>query len=268
MLALRPWFIPAVLTRRGFRSPADLQTGFNASTQRAVFSWAPGVGTAWQNIAATTPAVSASDPVRVITPIAGSINLQSPSDAARGVLEAGPGGGLILRGAGSSAYQTASAIDASGFNQVQFFIGYQALSDASQSIMEFGAPPASAGFFSVLRIVGGLYRVVSRGTVTQLIDSAAFLQPDTAILYGIGRIAAPEATLSRNGTQIGTITASQGTGNYSSQVLNILSRNGASLFANGRLASLTLVLSNAGNELTSVERANLYAYTNRLLTGA
>lgn len=97
----------------------------------------------------------------------------------------------------------------------------------------------------------------SKGTVTRA-TNGALVAPANAVVTGEGNIANDVCTLRLNGAQVDSVTADQGSGNYSNAALNVGSRGGgASLWFGGRIYRLLVI----GRALTAAERntAELWA---------
>jgi hypothetical protein len=102
--------------------------------------------------------------------------------------------------------------------------------------MELGTATVngSIGLFAPLSAAAN-YEFRSQGTaLAQATTSNTFAAPITNVLTALGNISGDSAILRVNGAQAASSTADQGTGNYGNYVLNIFSRNQASLFFNGR----------------------------------
>jgi hypothetical protein len=97
----------------------------------------------------------------------------------------------------------------------------------------------------------------SRGTSTVSFIVSNFTSPATNILTGIADIAAPNAILRVDGTQVASGTATQGTGNYLTNPLFIGRRLGTSNPYNGRIYGL---LVRFGANLSAAQIAQAEAF--------
>lgn len=125
-------------------------------------------------------------------------------------------------------------------DKVQVFAGVRKLSDAARAVVA-ELTNAATGRFSLEAPQGAAanYGFASGGSTPVTAASAAsFAAPETAVLTGIGDIAADTLSLRRNGTQIVTSANDQGTGNYATARMWIGRRGGASLPFNGPLYGL------------------------------
>lgn len=174
--------------------------------------------------------------------------LQAPTDARRAALGTFAGGTVpcLTFNGSSHGYATMAPIDPAGADEVHVFAAVRSLSDGlNQAIVETNTSvDADTGSLQILRASGDQYRFVSRGTASNFVQSGTgFSQPDNALLYARSKISTPIGTLNRNGTQIATSSATQGTGAYTSQILNVGCRNAASplLHFNGQMLGLAVI---------------------------
>lgn len=133
-----------------------------------------------------------------------------------------------------------------GVDKAQVFAGVRKLSDAATAILveSSASVNSNAGAFYITAPeatgASGNYAWKSRGSVNPAtpVSSGTLLAPNTSVLSGIGDISGDSATLRANGTQVGTSSADQGTGNFLAYPLYIGARAGTSLFFSGHLYSL------------------------------
>jgi hypothetical protein len=156
-------------------------------------------------------------------------------------------------------YATAGNVDFSGTPRVTVFAAMRRLSDVgSQMFVELGpAVEANNVTFALINSSTGGRRVrgQSRGTVANLdgdITNTAYNAPVTAIFTMQSDISSPVITVRANGVQEVITTATQGTGNYSSRVLNLFCRNGSSLFSNANLYAL--IVAGGSYPLSTIQR--------------
>jgi hypothetical protein len=159
-----------------------------------------------------------------------------------------------------------AAIDFTGTDKVTVVAGVRKLSDATVGIIaETGlSTDATPGTFAVFSRNQPGYTFVTFGSSRGFASvSAGFPSPDSAVLSGVGNIAADTAILRRNGSQIATGAADQGTGNYANLPLFLFRRNAKSLPFNGRFYGLVIV----GSLLNDSQLSQLEQWINRK-TGA
>lgn len=153
-----------------------------------------------------------------------------------------------------------SNIDFTATDKVTIVVGLRKLADpvAGAMMLELNIG-ASAGSFSMRTPLnsGGAYFFRSQGSAFADATSSAFAAPHTAVLTGLGDISGDRATLRVNGVQAAQSTTDQGTSNYSSGVLYLMSRAGTSLFNSSRIYSIFIV----GRSLSSGELSLIESIT-------
>jgi hypothetical protein len=131
-----------------------------------------------------------------------------------------------------------------GTNKAQVFAGVRKLSDAAQAIVvELSATIASnAGSFALTapNSAAANYNFSSKGTTQTDNVVTTYTSPLTNVLSGIGDIAGPSNVIRVNGAQVGSVTTTQGTGNYLAYPLYIGRRAGTSLAFTGNIYSLII----------------------------
>lgn len=130
-----------------------------------------------------------------------------------------------------------------GTDEVTITAGLQKLSDAARAmVLELGnATLGSFAFEAPNSANTPQYLVRSTGSLAAAAVNNTFAAPDTAVVTLNAKVATDLLTLRRNGAQIGTSTADQGTGIYYTNPLTIGMRAGTSLPFNGILFGLTAV---------------------------
>jgi hypothetical protein len=156
-----------------------------------------------------------------------------------------------------------NSINFTATDKMTVWQGVRKLSDAAQAIafelsttagvnngtFQLSAPSSSVNDFNWL----------SRGTTIRSV-SALSLAPSTAVITGIGDISGDVCTLRVNGTQAGTNTGDQGTGNYGNYPAYFYMRGGTSLPFNGNdYGSIA-----RGAASTAAQIANGETYINNL----
>lgn len=174
------------------------------------------------------------------------IHMVAPSDPRRATLVGYNGGSVpSLYANGSHGYASSAPLDLSGSDEVTVIMQVRSLLDgASQMYLESTAQASvNSGTFHLFRQSANTYQPLSRGTASSLVSSAAFVRPDSALLVARAKISTDALTLSRNGVQVATSSADQGTGTYTSPIVNWMARNLASptLFATAEFGPLAII---------------------------
>ena len=129
-----------------------------------------------------------------------------------------------------------------GTNKVQVFSGVRKLSDALRGVVaEMSATIAgNAGVFTLITSSssGPNYTFSSKGTVQTDNVGSTYTAPITNVVSALGDISGPSSLVRVNGSQVGSVLTTQGTGNYLAYPLYIGRRGGSSLPFNGRIYSL------------------------------
>ncbi len=152
---------------------------------------------------------------------------------------------MYLRFDGSDDYMLTGTITP-GTDKAQVFAGVRKLSDAAAGVVtEFSSALGTNNgsfLFSTFDFSGGAgpyFRWGSRGSAAVASDQnvipSGYAAPITKVFSGIADIASDVATMRLDGSNIGTATGDQGTGNYLAYPLYIGRRGGATLPYNGRL---------------------------------
>ena len=147
-----------------------------------------------------------------------------------------------LRFDGTDDWMQTNAIDFTGTDKMTVFAGVRKLSDAATGMVaELSASSGGAnGSFNLTAPNTTGYGWRSVGTLLSDANSTGTSAPESAVLTGIGNIAADISQLRRNSLIVANSTADQGTGNYGNYPLYIGRRGGTSLPFNGRIYSLII----------------------------
>jgi hypothetical protein len=147
------------------------------------------------------------------------------------------------------------ALDFTATEAMTVFAGVRKLSNAARQMVAefvgFGAVQLNAP-----ASVTGEFTFGSKGSAAQsaIASSGVYAAPLTVILTGVGKISTDTTILRVNGTQTGSSSADQGTGNYGSASLSIGRRDGGTLYFNGNLYSLIVRgAETAASQITSTE---------------
>lgn len=237
----------------------NVRGGFNplslfASGEQGAWYDPSDLTTLFQNSDGTT-AVAVGDPVGYIADKSGNAKHAIQATSAKRPTLRESGGLYYLEFSGAQGLTT-SSIDFTGTDTMSSFLGVTKDNDNNTSLVEFSNTIGSgAGKFRFASDTGGLYRWSSRGTVLSNANSTGNNAPTTNVLTAQSEISEDLNILRIDGVQAASSTANQGDGNYSSDVLNIGSRNNAlSLHLTGRIYSLIIrnVLS-SDTEINSTE---------------
>jgi hypothetical protein len=149
--------------------------------------------------------------------------------------------GLLADGSDDSLITT--SVDFSATDKITVMAGVRKNSDAVRgTIVEHGDSWQTVnGSFAIEAPAGtgsNDYRLVSKGTSSNSQTLTTYTAPITNIITLQGNISAPLLIGRINGTQVVSSTASQGTGNYTSQVILIGRRPSSPLQFNGIIYTL------------------------------
>lgn len=221
--------------------------------------------------------VASSDPIGYVLDVSrGAIDAAGPgvhaaatSDARRPVYGSFDGGAAMAAqfpATAGNSLQTVTTLDLTSTDEVHVFAAVRGLSDgANRVIVEAAADwTIATGTFFMYRTSANQYQATSRGTSNALASSGAYPQPDASLLYLRAKISTDTLRLWRNGTQVATNTADQGSGNFGNHLINIGARNAGSptLPLNGRIARLAII----GGPMTAEQIAVATALTGAGLT--
>jgi hypothetical protein len=153
-----------------------------------------------------------------------------------------------------------SAINFTSTDKMTVFAGVTKSSDAaSGTVVELSADVATNNGTFYMRAPNSAtpdFLFLSKGTTFRFVQATPFASPSTAVLTGVGDIAAPVVVFRRNGAQVGTNALSQGTGTYGTYPLFIGRQNNAIYPLNGRLFSL--IVRGAASSVTEIAGTELW----------
>jgi hypothetical protein len=170
---------------------------------------------------------------------------------------------IYIKPNGSNQFMQTNSINFTATDKMTVWQGVRKLSDAALGmITELSVSVgANNGSFYLVGPSGSSqadYSFVNKGTSSAGAGSAGFAAPITNVVTGIGNISGDVVTIRVNGTQVGTNTADQGTGNYGTYPAYFYARAGTSLFFNGNdYGSIA-----RGAASTAAQIANGEAYIN------
>lgn len=221
-------------------SPASLFTGTDEGF------WAP-VTTSrlWQDTARTTPVTAAGQTVASweLTTRTGVIYAEQATAGSRPFYQVDGAGAGYLDFATSRWMQTPTITPAA--DKSQFFCGTDLRAVGTRIILETSPDldvnnGAVLAFYQVTTFPA-TFRWRSKGTIFSEAASPANTPGTTKLrITGLGDISGDSSILRVDGTQQGSNTADQGTGNYLAYAVNIGARSGGTLPFDGRLYGLIL----------------------------
>lgn len=149
---------------------------------------------------------------------------------------------LYLKFDGVDDSLATAAIDFTGTEKMSVFAAERKLSDSAQGVIaELSATIASNNGSFMLTAPNSAsanYNFSSKGTTQVDNTVTTYTSPLSGVLTGLADISAPSNVIRVNGTQAGSSTSSQGTGNYGNYALFVGRRNSASLQWTGNLYGL------------------------------
>jgi hypothetical protein len=167
--------------------------------------------------------------------------------------------------------QSAATINPGAVDKAQLFAGVRKLSDAAVGVVLESSASLAANNGTIQLLAPSTagaptYGFTSRGTSNgaATYNNAAVTAPVTNVVSGLADISAPSSILRVNGSQVGSNTSSQGTGNYLTYTHFIGRRNGATIPFNGRLYQM---ITRFGANLTADQIAATETFVNQR-TGA
>ena len=235
----------------------DPATLFTVAGSRGFMYDLSDYSTQFQDTAATVPITGTAQSVARVNDVSGLGNNMTQGTAGSRPLTTTIGSGFRgIQFDGVDDWMQTAAIDFSNSDEVTVVAGVRKLSDAARGVVvELTA--ASSGRFALEApsFAAPAYLFSSFGTTTGNAQTTSFAAPDIAVLSGQGKISTDTSILHRNGTQVATGAADQGTGNFSNAIVYIGRRGGASLPFNGVITFLFAInrLLTA-SELAAVER--------------
>jgi|TARA_R110000744_G_scaffold66587_1_gene136129 hypothetical protein len=208
-----------------------------------------------------TTAAVVGQPVGYIADKSGNANhaIQA-TDAKRPILRVDAVGALYLDFDGDCLQ--AASFDLTGTDELSFFTGHKKVGTANSILIEHSADsPNTNGTFRVNAPAADTnvdYVFSSGGTTRRdLTVTGGYEEPLTAVTSYTAKIATPLQTVSINRNTDLTETGAMGSGDYTSQTLNIGSRdNAASLPFVGRLYSIIV----RGKDCTAAEILKIESY--------
>jgi hypothetical protein len=187
------------------------------------------------------------------------------------ILQADSGLNFLLFDGSDDWLQSAATINPGAVDKAQVFAGVRKLSDAAVGIVLESSASLAANNGTIQLLAPSTagaptYGFTSRGTSNgaATYNNAAVTAPVTNVVSGLADISAPSSILRVNGSQVGSNTSSQGTGNYLTYTHFIGRRNGATIPFNGRLYQM---ITRFGANLTADQIAATETFVNQR-TGA
>tara|TARA_R110000824_G_scaffold3726_3_gene17689 strand:+ start:1143 stop:2039 length:897 start_codon:yes stop_codon:yes gene_type:complete len=239
------------------RSIRALGAGFTnlfANSEQGVIYDPSDISSLSQDVAGATPVTAAGQPVGRILDLSGNGNHATQATASKRPTYQTDGVLHWLQFDGVDDAMATPSIDFTATDEMSVFVGLRKLSGTAAMLLETSINSgANSGTFSFVTPDSATdrYRYFSRGTLNGFanVTSALYNAPVTSVLTGFSKIATPVSTIRVDGAQFATTAASQGTGNYTAQVLYLGARASTSLYFTGNLYGLTIrnALSDAGD---------------------
>jgi len=257
-LAFRDMRLPRLGAMRSGFSPASL---FAGTTEGAWYDPSD-LSTLFQDSAGTTPVTASGQPVGKMLDKSGNGNHAVQATAAKRPTYTEGSGLAWLAFDGVDDAMATAAIDFTGTDQMSVFAGVRKLSDAATGVMaEISADATdSDGTFAMYNSSNSTVNgagFFSKGTaIAAAYVTVGLVPPANAALTGLGDISGDSSIIRINGIRGEIALQDQGAGNYGNHVLNIGSRNQASLFFKGNLYGLII----AGKMASTDEIASTEAY--------
>jgi len=207
----------------------------------------------YQDSARTTPVTASGQPIGSVTDLSPNGKNASSTGGSRPLWNS-LGYGTFD---GFDDYMQTAAIDFTATDAVTVVASVRKLSDSSAAIIDELGPVYSSG--------GGRFGLFGPSSASPsfgagamgniaaaaVYNNVAAAAPVTSVLCQEAKISTDLLSLRMNGVQVASSVADLGTGNFSSQALNIGARNGgAYAFFNGRISRLLVI----GRLLTTTER--------------
>ena len=148
---------------------------------------------------------------------------------------------LYLSGNGTQWMQCA-AQDYTGVNKIMLCGGVRKKSDAALAVVFELSPTIASNNGAVLlsapNSAAANLNFSSKGTTQVDNVVTTYTSPNTTVLTGLGDISAPSNIVRVNGAQVGSVSSTQGTGNYGNYAGFLFARNGASSMLTGNIYQL------------------------------
>jgi uncharacterized membrane protein len=172
------------------------------------------------------------------------------------VTEAGQRDCFGVRADGIDDFYTTASTDFTGTDKVTVFAAVRKLSDAAAGVVLELSSSSGTGFgkFGMFAPsdVAANYMFRSAGTSNVTNTVTTFAAPITNIVTGIADIGADVNIVRVNGTQAGSVSTDQGTGNYANDILYLFRRGGTTLPFNGNLYAL--IVAGGSYPLSTIQR--------------
>jgi len=246
------------MMQSGGLSPALL---FAGTTEGAWYDPSD-LSTLFQDSAGTTPVTASGQPVGKMLDKSGNGNHAVQATPAKRPTYTEGSGLAWLAFEGVDDAMATAAIDFTGTDQMSVFAGVRKLSDAATGVMaEISADATdSDGTFAMYNSSNSTVNgagFFSKGTaIAGAFVTVGLVPPANAALTGLGDISGDSSIIRINGIRGEIALQGQGARNYGNHVLNIGSRNQASLFFKGNLYGLII----AGKMASTDEIASTEAY--------
>jgi len=208
--------------------------------------------TLFQDSAGTTPVTALGQPVGKILDKSGRGNHATQSTAAsRPTLQQDSNGMYYLSFDGVDDWLQTASINFTGTDKMTVWAGVRKNSALNYGcLVELSANSTinNGAFMLFSPYLLENYMFASKGSLLSPAISGAYAAPVSNVITGLGSISSDSSILRVNGSQVGSGTADQGTGNYGNYPLYIGRRGGVGYPFNGRIYQLIVrgAASNAG----------------------
>lgn len=197
-----------------------------------------------------TGAAAVDQPVGYIADKSGNGNHAIQATSTKRPILKETGGLYYLEFDGVDDGLVSSSIDFTNNDEMSVFAGVTLDTSGTKAVAELSENSGSNdGAFRLTSISSNIWRYASKGdSALRNANSSGYSVPITNVLTGLSTISGDSAIIRIDGSQEGSVTQDQGSGNYGNYPVNIGSRNnGASQVLDGRIYGLIVrgVLSGA-----------------------
>jgi hypothetical protein len=217
------------------------------------------LSTMFQDDAGTTPVTAANQTVgRILDKSGNGYHRIQPSADSRPILRNSGGLWYLEYDGVDDGMYTVGNVNHSVSDEVTVCMGMRKLSDAALAAAYSlsSTPTSTNGTFCLFApsTAAANFAARSRGTTNSITTASGLAAPITGVMTQQAKIATPISLLRRNGSQITSTSSSQGTGNYSSQIMyfgDLGGLNRCQMYEYGS-AGFTTVLT--GTDLANIEQ--------------
>lgn len=203
------------------------------------------ISSLFQDAAMTVPVIADGDPVGAMKDMSGHGHHAFQTNLSKRPIYRNEQGKCSLEFDGSTTFLSMGVLDMSGTDEVFLATGVKTMSSTSiGTLCELSESSSSnVGTFALFDrgVSGGAVSWRSRGLNSSLLTvSRGASLPVSSVYVCTGKISTDVSTLRRNGVEIGSSTADQGSGNFSASPLYLGARAGGSYYFKGQLYGLCI----------------------------